>query len=98
MRRGYIDKDLNLDIYKAIRFCHGKTLEHVKEIRDKHEKESSKKNRMISTLEKIADDQRADAQAFEGRPFTGKVVAEYFGNQGAAIAALAKIIKAVIDD
>ena len=34
-----------------------------------------------------------DAKNFDGRPFNGKTVAEYFGNQGAAIAALADMIK-----
>ena len=33
---------------------------------------------------------------FDGRPFNGKVVAEYFGNHGAAIAALADIMKTII--
>ncbi len=44
-------------------------------------------------LEMIAADMKNDASAFEGRPFTGKTVAEYLGNLGAAIAALANIIK-----
>ena len=45
----------------------------------------------------IAQDQADDAKNFEGQPFTGRTVAEYFGNQGAAIAALAKIIKKLIE-
>ncbi len=48
-------------------------------------------------LEMIARDMKNDAKNFDGKPFTGKTVAEYFGNQGAAIAALADIIKYILD-
>ena len=41
----------------------------------------------------IAADMKDDATRFDGQPFTGKTVAEYFGNQGAAISALAGIIE-----
>lgn len=41
----------------------------------------------------IADDMEADAKNFDGKPFNGRTVAEYFGNQGAAIAVLAKIVE-----
>ncbi len=44
-------------------------------------------------LEMIAADMGKDAKDFDGRPFNGRTVAEYFGNQGAAIAALANIMK-----
>lgn len=44
----------------------------------------------------IADDMKADATNFDGKPFNGRTVAEYLGNQGAAIAALARIIAADI--
>ena len=37
-----------------------------------------------------------DAKNFEGQPFTGKTVAEYFGNHGAAIAALANVLSSLI--
>jgi hypothetical protein len=52
-------------------------------------KAKMEKDRMVKILEQIANDMEADAKAFDGRPFNGKTVAEYFGNQGAAIAALA---------
>lgn len=42
--------------------------------------------------EEIAADMEIDAREFDGKPFNGRTVAEYFGNQGAAIAALAKIV------
>jgi len=54
------------------------------------------KDKRIKVLEKIAKDMKEDATAFDGRPFNGKTVGEYFGNQGAAIAALAKIVKTVL--
>jgi len=46
----------------------------------------------------IAKDMEDDARNFDGRPFNGKTVAEYFGNQGAAIAALANILKSILTD
>ena len=56
------------------------------------------KQEVKKVLEMIAQDQADDAKNFEGQPFTGRTVAEYFGNQGAAIAALAKIIKSLIEE
>lgn len=53
--------------------------------------------KIIKALEMIAQDQADDAKNFEGKPFTGRTVAEYFGNQGAAIAALANIIKSLVE-
>jgi hypothetical protein len=47
----------------------------------------------IKVLEMIAEDMKNDAKNFDGKPFNGRTVAEYFGNQGAAIAALANILK-----
>ena len=55
------------------------------------------KKEVTKVLDMIAQDQHDDAKSFEGKPLTGRVVAEYFGNQGAAIAALAKIIKQLIE-
>lgn len=46
----------------------------------------------------ISDDQAADAEKFDGKPFNGRTVAEYFGNQGAAIARLAEIVKAHLEE
>jgi len=51
----------------------------------------------IKVLEMIEEDMRNDADNFDGRPFTGKTVAEYFGYQGAAIARLAKIMKSILE-
>ena len=49
--------------------------------------------RKIKVLKMIADDMEADAVYYDGKPFTGRNVAEYFGKQGAAIAALAEIVR-----
>jgi len=48
------------------------------------------KEKVLEVLQMIADDQKNDSANFDGQPFNGRTVAEYFGNQGAAIAALAK--------
>ena len=42
------------------------------------------------------EDMENDAKNFDGQPFNGQTVAEYFGKQGAAIAALARIMKTTI--
>ena len=52
----------------------------------------------IKVLEMIADDMKNDAAKFDDSPFNGKTVAEYFGNQGAAISTLAGIMKEVINE
>jgi hypothetical protein len=55
------------------------------------------KEKALRVLAMISDDMENDAKEFDGKPFTGKVIAEYFGNQGAAISALANIIKSIIE-
>ena len=52
----------------------------------------------ISICKMVAEDMKNDAAKFDGRPFNGKTVAEYFGNQGAAISALAKIIESILEE
>jgi hypothetical protein len=64
--------------------------------REKGAKDMDKK-KMIKVLEMIAKDQEADVYNFEGKPFDGCTVAEYFGNNGAAIASLANIVKSLIE-
>jgi len=46
----------------------------------------------------IAEDMKNDAKNFDGRPFDGRTVAEYFGNQGAAIASLSKIVQSILEN
>lgn len=48
--------------------------------------------RMIEVCNLIAQDVENDAKNFDGAPFTGKTVAEYFGNHGAAIKSLAEML------
>lgn len=50
------------------------------------------KNRLIEICEAISENTKKDAENFDGQPLTGKVVAEYFGYQGAAIKALSEIL------
>lgn len=54
--------------------------------------------RLIEICEQVAEDSKNDATNFDGQPFTGKTVATYLGYQGAAIAALANIIKTILED
>lgn len=54
------------------------------------------KMELLEMLDEIAKDMENDAALFEGKPFNGKTIGTYFGNQGAAIAALAKAIKLIV--
>lgn len=56
-----------------------------------------KDNKRVRVLDWTAADMKNDAENFDGRPFNGKTVAEYFGNQGAAISALANIVKSILE-
>lgn len=56
-----------------------------------------RKSKIIKVLEMIAMDTENDAKSFDGKPFDGKTVAEYFGNHGASIKALAEILKEVLE-
>lgn len=56
------------------------------------------RDKRIKLCEKIAEDMKNDATEFDGKPFTGRSVGEYFGNHGAAIAALADLIKSIMED
>ena len=61
------------------------------------DKSTSRKS-LQRICEEIATDMRNDASAFDGAPFNGKTVATYLGNQGAAIAALARMLALVIGE
>ena len=56
------------------------------------------KNKTLRILEKISEDMRNDAKEFDGKPFNGKTVAQYFAYQGAAIHALTNILRQVINE
>ena len=49
--------------------------------------------RDLEVLSAVMADMKKDAKEFDGRPFSGSVVGSYFGYQGAAITAIAKILK-----
>jgi len=57
-----------------------------------------RKKKIIRGLDMIAEDVEKDVENFDGQPFNGRTVAEYFGNQGAAIQALALICKALVEN
>jgi hypothetical protein len=52
---------------------------------------------MVNVLDMVAKDMENDAKEFDGKPFNGKTVATYFGNQGAAIAAIATVVKKLVE-
>ena len=54
--------------------------------------------RMLATFREIALDTEADCRNFDGKPFTGRTVGTQFGNQGAAIAALANTVSKLIEE
>jgi hypothetical protein len=58
--------------------------------------EEINKERLIKICEQVAADVESDAKEFDGKPFTGKTVAQYFGNHGAAINALANVLKEIL--
>ncbi|KKL17015.1 hypothetical protein LCGC14_2489790 [marine sediment metagenome] len=56
------------------------------------------KEKMIEVMNMVVEDMRNDACAFDGKPFTGKTMAEYMGNHGAAIAAIAGAVIAILEE
>lgn len=55
-------------------------------------------DKLIKICEMISSDAEYDAKKFDGKPFTGKIVAEYLGNLGAEISALSEIIKQILSE
>ncbi len=53
-------------------------------------------SKLIEICNQVSLDMANDAKEFDGKPFDGKTVATYFGYQGAAISALADVIKQII--
>lgn len=53
-------------------------------------------NRKIDALEMIVANMKREAKCFDGRPFNGKVIAEYFGNLEAAIVEMANIMDSIL--
>ena len=55
-------------------------------------------DKRIEICETIAKDMKQDAADFDGKPFTGKTMAEYMGHHGAAISALAGLVKSILEE
>ena len=55
------------------------------------------KEKLLKICNQVAFDMENDAKEFDGKPFDGKTVATYFGYQGAAIKALADVLKTLIE-
>lgn len=56
------------------------------------------KTKLIKICNQVSRDVENDAKEFDGKPFTGKVVAEYLGNHGAAINALSLVLLKLLED
>ena len=56
------------------------------------------KEKTIEILDMISKDAEDDATNFDGTEFNGKNVGVYFGNHGASISTLAKIIKGIVEE
>lgn len=53
---------------------------------------------VMKTLNMIVKDMGEDATYYDGKEFNGRNVAEYMGVHGAAIQALANIVKLIIEE
>lgn len=60
--------------------------------------EKKDKERTIEILDMVSKDAKDDATNFDGAEFNGKNVGVYFGNHGASISTLAKIIKGIVEE
>ena len=56
------------------------------------------KEEAIKICEQVAEDVERDAKEFDGQPFTGKTIGTYLGYHGAAIEALATILKNILEN
>jgi len=60
--------------------------------------EKEKRENIIRVMSMVAEDIENDARNFDGQPFNGKTVGTCFGNQGAAIKAVADAIKTILEN
>ena len=58
--------------------------------------DKEKKDKIIKVMKMVAEDVENDAKSFDGKPFTGKTMAEYMGNHGAAIKAIANAVEEIL--
>lgn len=59
---------------------------------------TEEKRKMIDSLKMVAADVEADVRHFDGKPFDGRTVAEYFGYQAAAIKAIAEVVIELLEN
>ena len=55
------------------------------------------RDKYIKTLKMVAEDAEKDVIYYEGKPFTGRNVAEFFGKQAAGIKAIAVILQCILE-
>ena len=60
--------------------------------------EKDKRDKIIRVMDMVSKDVEEDAENFDGKEFNGRNVATYFGNQGAAIKAIADAVKAILEE
>lgn len=57
-----------------------------------------KKKEAIRILDMVAEDMENDVRYYEGKPFTGRNVSEFFGKIAAAVKAVATVMREMIDE
>lgn len=57
-----------------------------------------KVKKLISICNEVGKDVENDAKEFDGKPFDGKIVAQYFGYHGAAIKALSDVLLEILQN
>jgi len=56
------------------------------------------RQKIVKSMKYVAEDAKNDVKEFDGKPFNGKTVAQYFGCQGAQIKALANAIIRILEE
>lgn len=59
---------------------------------------AEQKNRRRDVIDEIVADMESDVAAFDGKPLTGKTVAEIHGTLAATVQALAKVVGTILDE
>jgi len=54
------------------------------------------RDKLIKVMGMVVEDVKNDAAKFDGKSFNGRTMAEYMGNHGAAIAAIARTVKEIL--
>ena len=56
------------------------------------------RKKIVEVMKMVEEDMKNDATEFDGKPFNGRTVAEYFGSQGAAISAIARSVRTILEN